>query len=120
MSYFNSIVLAVPAANKERYLAFAREHWPTFQRHGALRMIELWGVDVPEGQLTDFRRSVQARPDETVVVSLIEWADQDACQAAWTKMMQDPAFAALGVDRPFDGKRMFWGGFAPLFDSSQG
>jgi uncharacterized protein YbaA (DUF1428 family) len=118
MSYYSGFVLAVPTANKEAYAAFARKHWPMFKRYGALRIVENWGVDVPDGKLTDFRKSVQATAEETVVMSWMEWPDRATCDAAWAKLMEDPDMAALGHDMPFDGKRMFWGGFEPMFDSS--
>lgn len=39
---------------------------------GAIRVIEAWGDDVPDGKLTDFRRTVQATSDETVDFGWVE------------------------------------------------
>ena len=32
------------------------------------------------------------------------------------KVMADPRAQPSGQDMPFDGKRMIWGGFAPIVD----
>jgi len=117
MTYFSGFVLAVPEANRKAYVDHARKSWPFFTKYGALRMIENWGVDVPDGKLTDFRKAVKAEPGEAVLFSWIEWPDRATCDAAWAKMMQDPEMESMGKDMPFDGKRMFWGGFEPVFDS---
>jgi uncharacterized protein YbaA (DUF1428 family) len=85
-----------------------------FKEYGATRVVETWGDDVPEGKITDFRRSVQATPDETVVLSWVTWPDKAARDAGWAKMMQDSRMAAH--DMPFDGKRMIYGGFEALLD----
>jgi uncharacterized protein YbaA (DUF1428 family) len=76
-------------------------------------VIECWGDDVPEGKLTDFRRAVQAKPDESVVFSWIEWPDKATRDAGMEKVMKDPRAGQAG-DMPFDGKRMIFGGFTPV------
>ena len=54
MSYIDGFVLAVPTANKEKFLAHARTGDPVFIEYGALRVVECWGDDVPHGKTTDF------------------------------------------------------------------
>jgi uncharacterized protein YbaA (DUF1428 family) len=49
-----------------------------FEEYGALRVVEGWGDDVPNGKVTDFRRAVDAKDDETIVFSWIEWPSQKA------------------------------------------
>jgi uncharacterized protein YbaA (DUF1428 family) len=122
MSYIDGFVIAVPAANKERFEAHARTGDSVFIDLGALRVLECWADDVPEGKLTDFRRAVQAADDEEVVFSWIEWPDKATRDAAYDKMkawMADPSQADPRMDpvlnpMPFDGKRMIFGGFTPL------
>ena len=112
-TYADGFVLPVPAANKDAYLKMARDAWANFKKHGATRLVEAWGDDVPDGKVTDYRRAVKAEEGETVVFSFIEWPNKATRDAAWAKMMADESMKPDG-DMPFDGKRMFWGGFQPV------
>ena len=78
MSYVDGFVIAVPTATTEAFIAHARQFDPVFLEYGATRVVECWGDDVPHGQVTDFFRSVQAREDETVAFSWVEWPDKAA------------------------------------------
>lgn len=118
MSYYFGTVAAVPTANKAQYLDHVQTAWALFSKHGATRMIETWGVDVPHGKVTDFHRAVEAKADETIVFSWIEWPDKPAADAAWEKMQKDPDMAAMG-DMPLDGSRMIYGGFDPVFEGGE-
>lgn len=112
-SYVQGFALPVPEANKEAYRQMADEAWGTFHGYGALRMLECWQDDVPEGKQTDFFRTVIAEPGEKVVFSFIEWPSREVCDQAAEKMqaeMQPP------TDMPFDGKRMIYGGFVPVVE----
>jgi uncharacterized protein YbaA (DUF1428 family) len=113
MSYIDGFVIAVPTANKQQFIDHARQFDGLFLEFGARRVQECWGDDVPDGKLTDFRRAVQATPEETVVFSWIEWPDKATRDAGMKKVMEDPR---IGPDNPmpFDGKRMIFGGFAPV------
>lgn len=115
MTYISGFLLAVPTANKQKYIDHAKAAWPHFQKWGAVRMIETWGVDVPHGKVTDFHMATKAKDDETVVFSWIEWPDRATADAAYEKMMSDPEMAKMG-EMPFDGMRMMWGGFEPVVD----
>lgn len=119
--YIEGFVLAVPTANKEKYLEHATKAVPIFKEFGMTRMVEAWGDDVPDGKVTDFKRAVQAKPDETVVLSWCEYPDKATRDAASAKMMSDPRMEEMG-EMPFDGKRMIFSGFAPILDkgSSEG
>lgn len=118
MTYYTGFVAAVPTAKRDAYLDHARSSWPFFQRHGALRMVECWGEDVRRGKQTDFYRATDAAEDETPVFSWVEWPDRETCDAAWAQMMSDQEMAAMG-EMPFDGNRMFWGGFAPIVETGE-
>jgi uncharacterized protein YbaA (DUF1428 family) len=110
MSYIDGFVIAVPNANREQFIAHARTFDAIFVEFGAIRVVECWGDDVPDGKVTDFRRAVQAKQDESVVFSWVEWPDKAARDAGMAKFMQDPRMEAA-ADCPFDGKRMIFGGF---------
>ena len=116
MTYYTGSVVAVPTANKDAYRDHAAQAWPFFRQHGALRLIETWGEDVPRGEVTDFYRAVQARDDETVVFSWIEWPDRETAEKGWQALSSDPEVEAAMGEMPYDGKRMIFGSFAPIFD----
>lgn len=116
MSYVDGFVIAVPNANKQKFIDHASTFDPIFIEHGALRVIECWGDDVPVGEVTDFQRSVQAKADETVVFSWIEWPDKATRDAGMKKVMEDPRLSPEKSPMPFDGKRMIFGGFVPVVD----
>jgi uncharacterized protein YbaA (DUF1428 family) len=116
MSYIDGFVVPVPAGERERYLAAAKSMHVKLKAWGALRQVECWGDEVPDGKVTDFKRSVDAKPGETVVFSWIEWPSKEVRDAANKKMMEDPEMKDM--DMPFDGKRMIYGGFAPIFDTA--
>ena len=114
MAYIDGFVMAVPTANKQKFLDYAREFDPIFLEFGATRVLECWGDDVPHGKQTDFYRAVEAKDDETVVFSWIEWPDKATRDAGMKKMMGDPRMDPStpgNPPMPFDGKRMIFGGF---------
>lgn len=115
-SYINGFIAPVPAQNKEAYRKMTEGHAAIFREYGALRLVEAWGDDVPEGKITDFRRAVKAEPNEAIVFAFIEWPSKEVNDAAWEKIMKDERMQPSG-DVPFDGKRMFWGGFDVVVDT---
>lgn len=115
MTFVEGFVLAVPTANKDAYLKHARDCVPIFKKYGALRLVENWGVDVPDGEVTSFPMAVKAKPDETVMFSWIIWPSKDVRDSGMEAMMKDPFFEQH-MEMPFDGKRMIFGGFETLLD----
>jgi uncharacterized protein YbaA (DUF1428 family) len=113
MSYVDGFVIAVPNANRESFIKHASTFDAIFLEFGATQVQECWADDVPEGKLTDFRRAVQAKEDESVVFSWIAWPDKATRDAGMEKFMKDPRMEAAS-DCPFDGKRMIFGGFVPV------
>lgn len=116
MTCIDGFVAAVPTANKEAYLRHAEAAVPFFKRYGALKLVENWGVDVPDGEVTSFPMAVKLKDDETVVFSWVIWPDRDTRDKAWAEMQNDPEMAAMG-QMPFDGKRMIFGAFETLLEA---
>lgn len=116
MGYVDGFVVAVPAANRDAYRQHAAQAAPLFMEFGATRLVECWGDEVPGGKLTDFRRAVDAKADEVVVFSWIEYPSKAVRDAAHERMMNDPRMKAMAGEMPFDGRRMIFGGFAPILD----
>jgi len=120
MSYIDGFVIAVPTANKEKFIEHAEKADNLFKELGARRILECWGNDVPDGKLTDFRKAVQAKEDETVVFSWIEWPDKatrDAAMARMDELMKTDDRLNPGKNpMPFDGKLLIYGGFAPVVE----
>ena len=118
MSYIDGFVIAVPKANKQKFIDHALKADGMFIEMGATRVLECWGDDVPEGKTTDFRMAVKAEADEDVIFSWIEWPDKATRDAAMARMMDpdnaDPRMDPEKNPMPFDGKRMIFGGFAPV------
>ena len=115
MSYVSGFLVPVPNDRKEEYLKMAAEAAEMFREYGAAEMMEAWGEDVRDGKVTDFRRAVQATEGETVVFSWIVWPDRATADAAEKKMREDERMKPP-ADAPFDGRRMVFGGFAPIFE----
>jgi len=109
MAYIDGFVIPVKTADKQAFLDHARRIDKVFIEHGALRVVEAWGDDVPAGKITDFTRAVQATDDETVVFAWIEWPDKGVRDAAMKAIQSNAAMMAEPM--PFDGKRMIFGGF---------
>jgi uncharacterized protein YbaA (DUF1428 family) len=120
MGYIEGFVVAVPAANKEAYRQHAEGVLAYLKGVGVTRMVETWGDEVPDGKVTDFKRAVQARPDEVVLFSWFEYPSKAVRDAANAKMMNDPATKEMSRNLPFDGQRMIFAGFETLLDLSEG
>jgi uncharacterized protein YbaA (DUF1428 family) len=120
MTYFEGFIVPVPEANKDAYRKHANEFAPIVQEFGVRRMVEAWDSDVPEGKVTDFRKAVDAKPDEKVVFSFFEYGSKTERDAANEKFRSDPRMQDMGANMPFDGKRMIMGGFDAIVEEGDG
>lgn len=118
MAFIDGFVIAVPKANKQKFIDHANMADGMFIEMGATRILECWEDDVKDGKVTDFRMAVKATDDEDVIFSWIEWPDKATRDAAMAKMMspdfKDPRMDPATNPMPFDGKRLIFGGFAPV------
>ncbi|MDX5365093.1 MAG: DUF1428 domain-containing protein [Alphaproteobacteria bacterium] len=119
MAYVEGFLLAVPTADKELYRKYAAAGWPLFADFGVLRLVEGWGDDVPDGKVTDFKRAVNLKPDETVLFSWFEFESKEDRIACHRNVTADPRFEKMG-DMPFDGMRMVYGAFSVMVDEGPG
>ena len=118
MTYVDGFVIAVPTANKEAYRTVAEAMVPLFKDYGALSVVECWGDDVPDGEVTSFPMAVKATADESVVFSWITWPDKATRDAGMARMMEDERMAGMDPENmPFDAKRMIMGGFEAIVEA---
>lgn len=119
MQYIDGFVIPVPGGRRDAYRDMARIAGEVFLDHGALRVVECWGDDVPHGKQTDFYRAVAAEEGDGLIFSWIAWPSKEVRDAASPKIMSDPRLQP-GPNMPFDMKRMIFGGFEVLLDSRRG
>jgi uncharacterized protein YbaA (DUF1428 family) len=118
MSYVDGFVLPIPTKNMAAYRKMARLAGKVWREHGALDYKECIADDVKPGKLTSFPQSVKLKKGETVVFSFIVYKSKADRNRINKKVMSDPRLAAMMNPKsmPFDGKRMFWGGFKVFVD----
>ncbi len=113
--YIQGFLLAVPEDKKEEYRAMADAAWGLFKNFGAIETVEGWEDSVEDGKVTDFRMATKAKPGEKIVFSWIVWPDKATYEDAAARMMSGEGMEDMPTEMPFDGMRMMWGGFEPLF-----
>jgi uncharacterized protein YbaA (DUF1428 family) len=118
MRYVDGYVVPVPKKNVAAYQRMAQKAGKVWRDHGALEYIECIADDVKPGKLTSFPQSVKLKPGETVVFAYIVFKSRAHRDRVNAKVMKDPRLASMMDPKalPFDGKRMFWGGFKKLVD----
>ena len=116
MAYVDGFVIPVPKANRDAYRKVAEMAAPIFKEYGALKVVECWGDDVPDGKLTSFPMAVKKEADENVVFSWIIWPSKAVRDAGNAKAMADPRMQPGKNPMPFDGQRMIYGGFQTIVE----
>lgn len=114
MAYVDGFVLPVPAENLAAYKRMARKAGKIWKEHGALDYVECVGDDILVGKTTDFNRAVKLKEGEVVVFAWIVYKSRRQRDAVLKKVMSDPRLKMDAANMPFDGKRMFWGGFKEI------
>jgi uncharacterized protein YbaA (DUF1428 family) len=116
--YVDGFVLPVPAKNRAAYVRMARLGRKVWLDHGALEYHECVADDVKPGKITSFPQSVKLRKGEEVWFSWIVYKSRRHRDAVLKKVMSDPRMTGMdSKGMPFDGKRMFWGGFKAVVSS---
>jgi uncharacterized protein YbaA (DUF1428 family) len=116
MTYVDGVVTAVPTEKRETYRRFAEKWAAVLKEHGAMKCVECWGDDVPNGEVTSFPMAVKRKDDETVVFSWIVWPSRGARDDGMKKVIADPRLKPDVNPMPFDGKRLIHGGFEVIVD----
>jgi uncharacterized protein YbaA (DUF1428 family) len=111
--YIAALVIPVPEEKREAYGAWAKRSAATFTRYGCLEIVESWEEFIPDGQQTDFRRAVAARPGEKIVLAWQIWPDKATLDEAEARMHADGVLDDPG-EIPFDPARLILGCFAPI------
>lgn len=117
MTYVDGFIVPLPNGKEDEYRAMAKTFADKAKAQGAIGTIEALGDGLEHGHTTDFYKAVNAQENENVVFSFILWPDKGTRDAAWEKLMADPEMQPGAKPMPFDGKRMFWGGFTPLINT---
>jgi uncharacterized protein YbaA (DUF1428 family) len=122
MPYIDAILIPVPKARLDTYKRMSEEWGNAHLRHGALYYSDSIGDDVPVGKVTSWPQAVQLKDDEVIALAWVVYknkADRDRIGKA---VMEDPQLKeSMDPSKmPFDGKRMFWGGFETILGLSAG
>ena len=113
--YVDGFVVPVPKDNLDAYRELAQTAGTVWKEHGALEYVECIADDVKPGEVTSFPQAVKLQEGETVAFSWIVYESREHRDSVNEKVMKDPRMADLKPENlPFDGKRLFWGGFELL------
>lgn len=114
--YIDGFILPLRKKNLAAYRKLARVAGKVWKEHGALQYIEAVADDVPAGKVTSFPQSVKLKAGEIVVFSYAIYKSRKDRDRIMKKVMADPRLKMDPKKMPFDGKRMFWGGFKPIVE----
>jgi len=120
--YVDGFVVPVPRNKLDDYRRVAENAGKIWMEHGALQYWECIGDDVKPGKVTSFPQSVQLKDDEVVAFSWIIYKSREHRDSVNAKVMEDPRMKDMmdPAKMPFDGKRMFWGGFKSVVELPAG
>ena len=116
MSYVDGFILPVPEGNMDAYKKDAKKAGRAWIKHGALMYWESVADDVPAGKSTDFHKAVKRKEGETIVFAFAVYRNRKHRDEVMKKVMADPSMKMDPATMPFDGKRMFWGGFKSFIE----
>ena len=119
MRYVDGYVVPVPKKKLQDYYRMAAKAGKIWREHGALEYIECVADDVKPGKFTSFPQSVKLKAGETVVFAYVVYKSRAHRDSVNAKVMKDPRIKSMCDPKslPFDGKRMFWGGFKVLVEA---
>ncbi|HEU4350372.1 MAG TPA: DUF1428 domain-containing protein [Burkholderiales bacterium] len=118
MAYVDGFILPVPKRNLRAYRRMATKAGKVWREYGALDYKECVADDVKPGKHTSFPQAVKLKPGEVVWFSWIVYRNRKHRDRVNKKVMKDSRITPMMDPKklPFDGKRMFWGGFKVIVD----
>ena len=116
MRYGDGFGLPVTKKYLPALLRLARKASKVWRDLGALEYRECVGEDLSVKFGVPFPRCAKVKKGETVVFSWIVYKSRAHRDRVNAKVMKDPRLASMMDPKamPFDGKRMFWGGFKTM------
>ena len=115
--YIDGYLYVIQKSRKDEFITFAEEMAALFKRSGALRVMECWEEEVPDGKVTSMPMVVSRKEDEAILFSLVEWESKEkrdaVCSTIHVEAEKVPYDKTL-----FDMKRMAMGGFKVVVDVS--
>ena len=117
--YIDGLVFAVPTKNKQAFIDYSKPMNDMMKGFGCQRIVYAWGEQVLDGKITDFKQSVQATKEETVVFAWHEWPDKATRDKAHQEMRKARSHSDQKEKPPFDGMRMIFGGFESFIESEK-
>lgn len=115
-AYVEAFVTAVRDENKDSYITHARAAAVIFKEHGALNVVECWGDDISDQDVSTFPMAVKCRTEETLVLSWIIWPSKEARNTGMKKVIADPRLSPENNPLSFAGQRMIYGGFKMIVE----
>ena len=114
MNYIDSFIAPVPTKNKKAYIQHVKQAAKLLKKYGAIKLVECWGDDIQEGEVTSFPQAVKCRDNETVVISYVVWPSKQMRDKGMQEMLADPEVKEMNM--PFDTARLIYGGFEVILD----
>ena len=120
--YIDAIVSPVPRSKLDTSKRMSAEWGNAHIRHGALYYSDAISDDAQPGKLTSFPQAVQLKDDEVIALAWVVYKNKEDRDRIGKAVMEDPQLKeSMDPSKmPFDGKRMFWGGFQTIVGLSGG
>ena len=122
--YIDGFVLPVPRDQLETYREVAEKVAEIWREHGALDYLEYVGDDSNLEGTRSFTDAANTKEDEVVIFGWVAFESLETRNLANKRVAADPRMSDLinpltNTSRPiFDAKRMVYGGFRSLVQSS--